>query len=216
MKKSGRYDTSGLLETQFQPGSRGRVLRNLLGITSKREMDRREAAAQMQALETLLGTYDRKHRFTADDICTMHKTWLGGIYPWAGRYRQVNVSKGSFTFAACNVIPDLMASLEQGALRECTPCTATDLDTIASTLAKVHTELVLIHPFREGNGRVARMLSIIMALQAGFPPLDFSAIKGQKRQEYFAAVRAGLDYNYTPMEEVFRGVISLTLKRQKR
>jgi len=33
--------------------------------------------------------------------------------------------------------------------------------------AEVHTELVLIHPFREGNGRCSRILASIMALQAG-------------------------------------------------
>ncbi len=34
---------------------------------------------------------------------------------------------------------------------------------------EVHEELVLIHPFREGNGRVARLLSTLMAFQAGLP-----------------------------------------------
>jgi cell filamentation protein len=43
VKKTGRYDTSGLTEAQSEPGSRGRVLKNLLGIKSKREMDRIEA-----------------------------------------------------------------------------------------------------------------------------------------------------------------------------
>jgi len=53
----------------------------------------------------------------------------------------------------------------------------TDLfnEEVIKALAVVHTELVLIHPFRaEGNGRVARMLATLMALQAGLPPLDFS------------------------------------------
>jgi len=40
MTKPCRYDTSGLVEAQFEPGSRGRVLSNLLGIKSKRKMDR--------------------------------------------------------------------------------------------------------------------------------------------------------------------------------
>jgi len=39
IKHTGRYDTSELIEGQFEPGSRGRVLRNLVGIKSKREMD---------------------------------------------------------------------------------------------------------------------------------------------------------------------------------
>ncbi len=43
MKKSGRYDTAAFPEAQFEQGSRGRVLKNLLGIKRKREMDKAEA-----------------------------------------------------------------------------------------------------------------------------------------------------------------------------
>jgi cell filamentation protein len=46
MTETGRYDVSGYIEAQYQPGSRGRVLRNLLGITRKREMDEVEAREQ--------------------------------------------------------------------------------------------------------------------------------------------------------------------------
>ena len=76
MKKTGRYDTSGLIETKFEPGSRGRVLKNLLGIKSRREMDQLEAEAHGRALKELLSIYDATHRFTATDICKMHKIWL--------------------------------------------------------------------------------------------------------------------------------------------
>jgi hypothetical protein len=34
-----KYSTGTGVEGQFQPGSRGRVLRNLRGVTRKREMD---------------------------------------------------------------------------------------------------------------------------------------------------------------------------------
>ena len=46
MTSASRYDVSGLIETQYQSGSRDRVLRNLPGITSKREMDDAEAREQ--------------------------------------------------------------------------------------------------------------------------------------------------------------------------
>ena len=39
--------------------------------------------------------------------------------------------------------------------------------------AAVHAEPILIHPFREGNGRCARLLATLMGLQAGLPALDF-------------------------------------------
>ena len=210
MKKGGHYDASGLIEAQFEPGSRGRVLRNLLGIKSKREMDQIEAQEQLRTLEELVRIYDQTHRFTAADVRRIHKIWLGSIYAWAGNYRQVNLSKGDFPFAAANQIPRLMIKFEKGPLREYTPCRFTEMSEIARAIAVVHTELLLIHPFREGNGRVARLLAVLMALQAGLPPLDFGNIKGRKRQEYFRAVQAGLDRDYKPMEEVFSAVIHRT------
>ncbi len=164
VKKTGRYDTSGLTEAQSEPGSRGRVLKNLLGTKSKREMDRTEAQGQLRALEELSRVYDRNRRFTAADVCKIHNIWLGKIYEWAGRYRQVNLSKGDFPFAFAKEIPRLMAEFEKGPLKIYTPCRFSLQEEIVQAIAVVHTELVLIHPFREGNGRVARILSTLMAL----------------------------------------------------
>jgi cell filamentation protein len=91
-------------------------------------------------------------------------------------------------------------------------------DTVKKTvkaLAVVHTELVLIHPFRDGNGRVARILATLMALQAELPPLDFGSLKGDRKKAYHVAIRAGLDREYKPMEDVFNGVIRKTLRKRR-
>ena len=47
---SNRYDTDHLTEAQFEPGSRGRVLQNLPGIRSKREMDALEVTKILSAI----------------------------------------------------------------------------------------------------------------------------------------------------------------------
>jgi cell filamentation protein len=211
LKKDGRYDVTGLPEAQFEPDSNEEVLKNKLGIKSRQDMDEAEARALERAMDQLVRVYDENHRFTAIDICELHKIWLGEIYEWAGKYRQVNVSKGGFLFAAVGRVPVLMADFEQGALRHCTPCTFKDRAEVVRALAETHTELVLIHPFREGNGRAARVLSTLLALQAGLPLLDFSLIAEEKKKEYFAAVQAGLDKNYKPMEKVFSEIIERTL-----
>lgn len=105
-----------------------------------------------------------------------------------------------------------MAEFEKGPLHQFTPCRLPSREEVVRAIALVHTELMLIHPFREGNGRVGRVLAILMALQAGLPPLDFGRITGRKRQEYFEAVRAGMDRGYKPMENVFNDVIRRTLR----
>ena len=65
MRPKDRYDTVDLDESQFEPGSRQRVLKNLLGITSKREMDQLEGREQVRSLEDVAAFFDKDHRFIA-------------------------------------------------------------------------------------------------------------------------------------------------------
>jgi len=212
MKKQGRYSTSGLVEDQYMPGSVGQVLKNRLNITTKDEIDRTETELLFEVTEQLLDELDINQCFSADDIMQMHSRWLGSVYAWAGSYRQVMMSKGNFMFAAPAYIPELMADFETEILQKYSPCIFGSREKVITALAIVHTELLLIHPFREGNGRASRLLATLMALQAGLPPLDFSDFEQDRREEYFAAVRHGLDRNYQPMEEVFSAVIAHSLK----
>ena len=125
-KNKSRYDTSGLIDAQIEPGSGGRVLKNLLGIKRKREMDQVEGREQFGALNKLIRDYGKNHRFTAEDVRRIHRLWLGNVYEWAGSYRQVNLSKGNFPFAAAAHIPELMTEFERGPLRQFTPCCFND------------------------------------------------------------------------------------------
>ncbi len=210
-----RYDAEGP-EAEFEPGSRGRVLRNLPSIRSVREMAQGESDALVAATTRLIDETGLDQRFTAEYICGVHRVWLGAIYPWAGQYRQVNVTKGGFMFAASEQVPRLMREFERELLRKYTPCRLTEVEEQARALAVVHAELVLIHPFREGNGRCARLVAVLMGLQAGLPVLDFAGVHGEEKRRYIAAVQAGLDRNYGPMAAVFRRIIGRTLRSQNR
>ena len=212
MTTSGRYDTSGMVEDQYEEGSQVRVLKNIPGIKSLKDLEELETKELLNAYDQLLERYGSDHRFTAKDICFMHKLWLGSIYVWAGSYRNVRVSKGGFPFANPEFIPKLMRDFEKNILSRYTPCIFKTEEETIEALAIVHVELMLIHPFREGNGRIFRLLATLMALQAGLPLLDFTDIEGRKKEEYFSAVRAGLDRDYKPMEKIFSRVISRTKK----
>ena len=207
MTSSGRYDTAGYPEDQYEPGSDGTVLKNLLGITSREGMAIVETEQLWRAQEHLLEVIEEDQQLTAHDIFDMHRIWLGTVYEWAGQERRVNVSKDGFPFAMARTITGLMLDFERNQLARYTPCRFDGYDEIAQALAEVHVELMLIHPFREGNGRLGRLLATIMALQAGLPLLDFSEMAGEKRAEYFSAVRAGLDRDYAPMKQLFMEII---------
>jgi cell filamentation protein len=212
MKKQGRYSTSGLVEDQYMPGSKGKVLRNLLDITAKKEIDRIETELLFETTDRLLDEFDNNRQFSTDDILEMHRRWLGSVYEWAGKYRQVKMSKGNFMFAAPAYIPQLMENFKKELLAKYTPCLFNSRQEVVFALAIVHTELILIHPFREGNGRIARLLATLMALQAGLPLLDFSGFDKERQEEYFAAIQCGLDRNYEPMIKIFTDIIARSLQ----
>ena len=152
---SDKYEATGP-EAEFEPGSRRRVLRNLLGIRSVGKMNQAESDALLAATNQLIDETTDGQRFTATRIREIHRRWLGKIYSWAGEYRSVNIAKSDFMFAAASEVPRLMRELEQVPLRTYTPLRADAIDAQSAALAVVHAELILIHPFREGNGRRAR------------------------------------------------------------
>ena len=212
MTREGRYSTSGLIEDQYEPGSNDQVLKNFLGIKTRTEVERVETELLFELTDQLMDECEQNERFTSDYILQMHRCWLGDVYVWAGRYRQVMMSKGGFPFAAPAHIPKLMANFEHDILARFTPCIFALRSEVISALAIVHVELILIHPFREGNGRLTRLLATLMALQAGLPPLNFSDFEKRRQEEYFVAVRKGMGRDYEPMKVVFRDVIARSLQ----
>jgi cell filamentation protein len=210
VRVAGRYDAQGL-QAEFEPGARGRVLKNLRGIRRAREMAQVESEALVAAQLWSLEQYSATHRFTALDIREIHRQWMGAIYSWAGEYRSVNLSKDGFPFAIAGQIARLMDNFERTELTQETPCAGMGHDRLARALARTHAELVLIHPFREGNGRCARILAYLMALQAGLPSLDFSPLAGRGKRAYIAAIHATLERNYVPLERLFGKAIRKTM-----
>ena len=214
MKRTGlKYLSAGIEE--YQPGSRRKVLRNLLGIASLREMEDAELTTYMRAERELAGIFTADHQFVLRDIDLIHKKFLGRIYPWAGKYRNVNLSKGGFMFASALAIPLAMRDFERRVLVKHTPCRGKSIDEIATYLATVHAELLLIHPYGEGNGRTARLLATLMTYQVGMPGLDFGFIGGRGREfnRYVAAIQAALNDNYRPMTAIMKRGLTRVLRR---
>jgi cell filamentation protein len=169
-------------------------------------MDRLEERELMRTTDWALRSYERDRCISVQDLRELHRRWLSDIYSWAGEYRQVNVSKGGFMFAAAAQIPRLMEEFQSRSLALHTPVEKSCRD-VPLALAETHTELLLIHPFREGNGRIARLLAKLMSLQAGIEIVGFESLVHRRREEYFAAVRAGLDRNYIPMRSLFSSIV---------
>jgi cell filamentation protein len=194
---SGRYQASGA-ESEFEPGSDGRVLRNLAGVQSPEDMDELELRLLKDLYEDVLLHHFPDRALTVADLKAWHRLWLGNVYAWAGQERAVNLGKGGFQFATAGLLPGLLQAFERDVLARWTPCGRLAADEVAHAIAVTHVELILIHPFREGNGRLARLLADVMAVQAGCEPLDYSSWE-QHKAAYIGAIHAGLGGDYGPM-----------------
>ena len=207
-----RYNTNGNAEGEFQPGSNDLVLRNKLGISDLEEMEGEEFDALVNFQIDLFDELSIDKKITSHDLCTWHRRWLGHIYDWAGDYRSVNMSKGEFIFTAAHLIATLMDKYGQDYLSIYTPCNNMNQDELVEAMAICHVEFIIIHPFREGNGRLGRLLCTVMALQADMPALDFELLERDK-EHYILAIHAGHAGDYEPMKAIFSEVLNHSLRQ---
>jgi cell filamentation protein len=144
---------------------------------------------------------------TVANITTWHQKWLGNVYEWAGEYRSVNMSKGGFRFAAAQQIPSLLEKFESEFLSLFEDLSTLDKEEVITFIAKSHVEFILIHPYREGNGRLSRLLMDVFAVQAGFDVLDYE-IWDENKEFYFKSIQAGASGDYQYIERLVRDILN--------
>ena len=168
-------------------GEEGEILPNLLGITDEETLHKAEFEGFLMAEILFTEKLTPKTKFSVKYICDIHRTALKELYSFAGRFRSVNISKGGFVFPAGRFIPDSMHIFEKEILSQL-PDSYTDQQALIKDIAKVHGELLFIHPFREGNGRTQ-----------GYPGLNFKRIDFN---EYIIAVQQVARKDYSRMERI--------------
>lgn len=201
-----RYAVHGA-QGEYQPGSNDLVLANKLGIQSVEDMEELELELLQRLYEDVLMEHLPHRALTVDDLKTWHRRWLGNVFDWAGQERSVTMSKDGFPFAASAQIPRLLAEFERTCLARWTPCYDMETDALVEAIAVTHVELILIHPFREGNGRLSRLLADVMAVQSGRRPLDYSTWNAD-RPAYYQAIHLGLQMEYVPMKRLVAQALS--------
>ena len=151
------------------------VLENKLGIRDDAELARAEEKLSKARARELFdsGLLDSFPCGTFQGLAMIHRCLFADIYDFAGEIRRVNLAKGSFRFAP-------VLYLEE-ALERISLMPQADFDQIIEK----YVEMNVAHPFREGNGRAARIwLDAMLKKELGLV-VDWSRVD---KEEYLLAM----------------------------
>jgi cell filamentation protein len=87
----------------------------------------------------------------------VHRHLFGDVYDWAGKFRTVNITKGTHTFhpaSHLHIAVDYCATR----IRDIARLDRPDRDLLAERLSELLADMNETHPFREGNGRTQRVI----------------------------------------------------------
>ena len=123
------------------------ALENRLGLTSSADLAREEERiSKKKAIELFEnGILDNLPAGKFSTLQTIHKYLFGDIYDFAGELRTVNISKGNFRFAPLMYLESALENIDK--------MPQSNFDEIVEK----YVEMNIAHPFREGNGRSARI-----------------------------------------------------------
>lgn len=142
-----------------------------------------EAKNHKEVIEQLMDIVKKKQNLTEDLLFKLHKTLIKSIDDEAaGVYReiQVYIIGEEKLPPSANKVPKLMKEFFIWYEKN------KKLDSI-DLAAKVHYRFVKIHPFIDGNGRIARILSNLILMSAGYPLVIIPIVR---RIDYINSLKA--------------------------
>lgn len=151
------------------------ILENKLGIESQIELANAEEKITKQKALKLFETkeLDNFEVGTFEGLAQIHKYLFEEIYEFAGKVRKENISKSNFRFVSAMYLKEALNKIDE------MPQTTFD------EIIEKYVEMNVAHPFREGNGRSARIwLDLILKKQIG-KVVDWSKID---KQDYLLAM----------------------------
>ena len=156
----------------------------LEGITvgGKSMKEHLEATNHAHAIDYIFELVDKGEPMTERIIREVHSMVLKGIDDTiAGKYREENV----VISGANHVPPDHLHVPEQmAAFMTWYEGDGASLHAVERA-ARLHVDLVKIHPFSDGNGRAARLLMNLELMKGGFPPI---VVQNANRLAYYEAL----------------------------
>lgn len=180
------------------------VLRNLLGITASDELDITEVRVTSIKMADILATATPTPTdLTPEFFLKLHQQLFGTLYDWAGQLRTVEVSKGATSFARVQYLEANLREVFAELARD-NYCQNMTPDELIARLAHYYSELNVLHPFREGNGRTIRTFLSLLAASLGY----YIAWGDMSASENIAACVAAYGGDEAPLEAMLARLVA--------
>jgi hypothetical protein len=170
------------------------------------EVAERLAASLANILQQIVDANPATLSFTPEWLCLRHRDLAGALFPdWAGRFRDRNVQIGHHQPPPFYEVPAQMRLFCDDLaerLRHVRPDTA-DLRAIAELMAVADGRFQSIHPFRDFNGRVGRILLVGLIHVLGLPPVEIVPAGPEFHQNYLEALNAADQGDYGLLTELW-------------
>jgi Fic family protein len=165
------------------------VLEEGITIGGKSLREHLEATNNAKAFDLIEDIARRKKAIDHVTIQQIHEAVMAGIIEDAGKYRTKNVR----ITGASKAPPDWSKVVKL--IDEPIGKIAKSKEHPVETAAFLHHRFVEIHPFIDGNGRVARLLTNIYLIARTYPPI---VLKKEDRGKYYRFLRAADAGNLSP------------------
>lgn len=138
--------------------------------------------------------------FTSEFIKTLHRRMLWEVWKWAGQYRKTEKNIGVIAWSISTEVYKLCKDVQAQISHKSYPP-----DELA---ARFHHKLVYIHPFPNGNGRLARIMADLLLVSLGEQRFTWGnkdlTQQNDIRQKYLDALRAADKRDFQPLREFVR------------
>ncbi len=174
---------------------------NLLGLTNQSDIDIEEARGVIRG-EALLLNLEEDIELDVKLILELHRTVFGHLYDWAGKWRNSIVTVGKHTPPSPDRIANLMYQFADELKYKLSQ--VRNEDDILEVLCYCHHKMVHIHPFNNGNGRTARLLTNLVAFKNGYNEINIYHRTGKQRHIYINAIREADNNNFDLLREIVK------------
>ena len=188
------------------------------GIISRSKVVTLEQQGVKKAQEYIIKLSEDKAEITPDLIRNVHKVGFGFIFPdWAGKFRIIDVMVGEYEPPHFSRIPELVTNLCDDLSERLKHLTTSEsgekfLAEIISLLGWFQHRFVWIHPFKDYNGRLARLLTNLLLLKLGLPIATIKAETAKDRDRYIQALKTADREDYPTLEELIAKAIQESLE----